>query len=108
MEKKMAVRAADEDKEPAQSRTAANLIEEAEREAGCRWDDPNNPAALWALIGAVARTMGVSKFGPEDDFVVGALLSQPKPDNSGIEAFAKLISMGVDPEDARALLSGKK
>lgn len=54
---------------------ASDLIENAEQEAGCRFDDPDNPAAMWGIIGALAREMGVSKFDKRDDVAVGAYIA---------------------------------
>jgi len=48
-----------------------NLIEQIEDATGTRWDDPDNPAALYSLLGAVAREMGKNPHGPRDDYAVG-------------------------------------
>jgi len=46
---------------------SSNLIEQAEALAGCRWDDPDNPNAMHALMGAMARALGTNPHGPRDD-----------------------------------------
>ena len=53
---------------------ASDLIERAEREAGARWDDPNNPNALNILLGALAREMGKNPHGERDDMAAGMVI----------------------------------
>ena len=81
---------------------ANDLIERAEREAGCRWDDPDNPSALAILFGAVARKLGKSKFDERDDFAVGMLLMNQ--DNDSDLLLEQLLRSGMDPKDIFNLL----
>ena len=86
---------------------ASDLIERAEREAGCRWDDPDNPSALAVLFGAMARELGVSKFEEQDDAVVGTVLMDEiangeKRRQDG-EMLVALLRAGLGPDDISAL-----
>ncbi len=99
---------------------ASDLIEEAEREAGCRWDDPNNPNGLAAVIGAVAREMGKARMGPmaqhprtmldtsRDDVALGRLLMHQMSPEGRREQEAKdlmlaMLTAGVSPDDLHTL-----
>ena len=80
---------------------ATNLIEQAEKLDGCRWDDPKNPNALYALFGAVAREMGRNPHAPRDDVAAGMLLANGgTPRNSMLAA---LLDAGMSPDDIAAL-----
>jgi hypothetical protein len=83
---------------------ADDLITRAEALAGCRWDDPTNPNALYAIMGALAREMGRNPHGPKDDVVAGMLLMAEPKDNSGL---AMALAMGLSPDDIAALF-GKR
>lgn len=59
---------------------ASDLIESAERLAGCRFDDPQNGStALAALAGALARETGTNTHHPEDDVAAGYVLLNQRP-----------------------------
>jgi hypothetical protein len=81
---------------------ANDLIERAEREAGCRWDDPNNNNAMAILFGAVARVTGKSKFGERDDMAVGHLILDDIANGDARrkqnEMLAELLTAGIDPD----------
>lgn len=84
---------------------ASDLIERAEREAGCKFDDPNNPGAMEILFGALAREMGKSKFDERDDFAVGTLImNSDKQRNQGDDLIAALLLSGMSPDDLASLL----
>jgi hypothetical protein len=79
-----------------------DLITRAEREAGCRWDDPSNPAALAILLGSVAREIGKTpaSYTERDDFAVGMwfLLQQEGRAQDISALLLALIQMGIDPK----------
>lgn len=85
---------------------ASRLIEEAERLAGCRFDDPNNPNALYAIVGALGRAMGKNPHQSRDDIAAGMLLTAPK--REGNSALGLLMAMGLGPDEIAALLGTKK
>jgi phosphatidylserine synthase len=94
-----------------------NLIEQAEELAGCRWDDPDNPNALYALIGAVAREMGQNPHGRADDVAAGMLISKQIADEmdgtaarkrAADEMMAQMLLGGVSPDTLWDLLGGKE
>ena len=92
--------------------SAANdLIEQAEAEAGCRWDDPNNPTARAKLFGALARATGKSKFGERDDVAVGLLvmddIANGEQKQRERDLLALALGIGLSPDDIRAL-GGKR
>ena len=95
----------------------SNLIEQAEALAGCRWDDPDNPNAMHALMGAMARALGTNPHGPRDDVAVGALLAHQMSPRGRAQAKAKaeaeqmlgdLLAMGLSPDAIAAFLGTKE
>jgi hypothetical protein len=92
----------------------ADFIEDAERRAGARWDDPDNPAGLYTLLASVARAMGTNPHDERDDYAAGMLLAQQ--DEMTGEAARKraaddmlvaMLTTGMSPDALGALL-GKK
>jgi hypothetical protein len=93
--------------------TAEDLIERAEREAGCRWDDPNNDGALAILFGAASRALGRTNFKARDDFAVGKLIlhemsPEGKRQREAENLMADLLRGGMDPDTLGDLLGRKK
>jgi len=89
-----------------------NLIEQAEALAGCRWDDPDNPNAMHALMGAMARALGTNPHGPRDDVAVGALLAHQmsprgRARTESDQMLGYLLAMGLSP-DAIATFIGTR
>lgn len=85
-----------------------DLIERAEREAGCRWDDPTNPNALAILFSSVARALGQHQHRPADDVAVGTLIMhQLTPEYAAQhqrdELMTQMLLGGVAPDDILAL-----
>jgi hypothetical protein len=97
-------------------KNASDFIEDAERRAGARWDDPDNPAGLYTLLASVARAMGTNPHDERDDYAAGMLLAQQIQDELTGEAARKraaddmlvaMLTAGVSPDTLGALL-GKK
>lgn len=92
---------------------ASDLIERAEREAGCRIDDPDNHGALFILMGAMARALGTNPHGPRDDYAAGALLAHQmsergRQEQASKEMMAALLTGGISPDDLGALMGRKR
>lgn len=91
--------------------TASDLIERAEREGGGRFDDPNSNA-LTILLGALAREMGKSNFGPRDDYAVGLLIADEIANGDARRqadsAILAMLNLGLSPDDIRALNGGER
>jgi hypothetical protein len=94
-----------------------NLIEQMEARAGCRWDDPENPAARRMLFAAVARAMGQNPYSEKDDYTVGMLLEhqieqelsgEAKHKRQGDQMMADMLLSGVSPDTLGVLLGGNK
>jgi len=83
---------------------ATNLIERAEREAGCRWDDPNNPNAMVILMGAMAREMKQSNHAKKDDVVAGLLIMAGNQERERNENLATLLMAGLSPDDIKSIM----
>jgi hypothetical protein len=97
-------------------KNAADFIENAERRAGARWDDPDNPAGLYTLLASVAREMGVNPHDERDDYIAGMFLARQIQDEFSGEAARKraaddmlvaMLTAGMSPDTLGALL-GKK
>lgn len=93
--------------------SADNFIERAEQLAGCRWDDADNPNALYALLGAVAREMGQNPHGPRDDVAAGMLISKQIADEmdgtaaqkrASAEMMCQMLLAGISPDTLRGLM----
>jgi hypothetical protein len=98
-------------------KNAADFIEDAERRAGARWDDPDNPAGLYTLLASVARAMGTNPHSERDDYVAGMSLAKQIQDELTGESARKraadnmLVSMltaGMPPDTLGALLGRKE
>jgi hypothetical protein len=94
-----------------------NLIEQMEERAGCRWDDPDNPAARRMLFAAVARVMGHNPYSEKDDYAVGMLLEHQIEQELSGEAerkrqsdqmIADMLLSGISPDTLGVLLGGNK
>jgi hypothetical protein len=94
-----------------------DFIEQIEERAGCRWDDPDNPAARRMLFAAVARVMGRNPHGEKDDYAVGMLLEyQIEQELSGEaerkrqsdQMIADMLLSGISPDTLGSLLGGNK
>lgn len=87
---------------------SSNLIERVEQEAGCRWDDPNNPAAMAIIVGAIGRAMGKHNFEERDDFAVGVLIMDEIQNGEKKAAADKmllaLLQAGLSPDNITGLL----
>lgn len=99
---------------------AARFIELAEQEAGCRWDDPNNPAGMASLVGALARAMRDNGMGGpspafqqrRDDVAVGMLLMhemspEGQRQRETDHMLAEMLRAGIGP-DTLASLFGRR
>jgi hypothetical protein len=93
--------------------TEDNFIEQAEARAGCRWDDPDNPAARRVLFAAVARAMGRNPHDERDDYAVGMLLEhqikqelsgEAERKRQGDQMIADMLLAGMSPDILAALL----
>lgn len=81
---------------------ASKFIEDIERRAGGRVDDPDSNA-LTMLFGALGREMGVNPYGPKDDFPVGVVLRHRaseagQREQEAGEMFARALSAGIPPD----------
>lgn len=93
---------------------ASELIERMERETGQRVDSngfDNNAVA--GLLGAMLREMGQSRHRSRDDVAAGTLARyQMSPtgqaEREANEMFVNLLLSGLSPDEAAALLGGKK
>jgi hypothetical protein len=92
----------------------ADFIEDAERRAGARWDDP---AGLYTLLASVTRAMGTNPHDERDDYAAGMLLAQQIQDELTGEAARKraaddmlvaMLTAGMSPDALGALLGKKK
>ncbi len=95
-----------------QSMSAEELIERAEREAGCRWDDPNNPNAMAALFGMMGRALGINPHRPHDDVVAGRLMMHQMSDEgrrqeAARQMMADMLLAGFSPDDLADLMGRK-
>lgn len=89
---------------------ASDLIERLEAETGQCVDDPGS-LALVGLFGALSREMGLSPkaYTPHDDVAAGIFIQhQMSPEweqgQAAREMLAQLLSAGMSPDDAVALL----
>jgi hypothetical protein len=98
-------------------KNAADFIENAERRAGARWDDPDNPAGLYTLLASVARAMGTNPHDERDDYAAGMLLAQQIQDEMTGEAARKraaddmlvaMLTAGMSPDALGDMLGKKK
>lgn len=92
---------------------ASDLIEKAEREAGCRVDsDGFDNSAMAVLFGALSRAMGKSNHRECDDFAAGTLIKhniseEGQREQESKEMMANMLMAGVSP-DTLGDLFGKK
>jgi hypothetical protein len=57
---------------------SSDFIERWERETGQQWNSNNGDnAAMWGMIGEIARIMGKSNHDERDDVAAGAALKHP-------------------------------
>jgi hypothetical protein len=98
-------------------KNASDFIEDAERRAGARWDDPDNPAGLYTLLASVARAMGTNPHDERDDYAAGMFLARQIQDELTGEAARKraaddmlvaMLTAGVSPDTLGALCGKKK
>lgn len=88
---------------------SGSLIERAEREAGCRWDDPGNPNALAILFSSLARELGQHTHQPKDDLAAGLLLMYQmseagQREQRSREMMALMLTAGINPDDLKELM----
>jgi hypothetical protein len=93
---------------------ADELIERAERETGQRIDkDGYDNNAMSLIFGALAREMGKTAHGEEEDFAAGSMIRHKTIDAWKIEEkrnklIADMLTSGVSPDSIGELLGGKK
>jgi hypothetical protein len=86
------------------STKANDLIERAEREAGCRIDDNGHDNNAMAIVfGALARSLGKSDHQERDDFAAGLLVRhqltpEHREEQARKELMANMLMAGVDPD----------
>lgn len=88
--------------------TPEDLIERAEREAGCRVDDPNNPNALAILLGSLARELGQHQYQPKYDVVAGTLIMHQlgeamERERQRDRIMLLMLALGIDPDTLKEL-----
>lgn len=88
------------------SKAAEDLIARAERESGKRYDDPDNPAGLAIIFGALTREMGLSKHDAKDDCAAGVIVQhQMTPEYEAEkrrdESLLMMLGMGFSPDQIR-------
>lgn len=91
---------------------ATKLIERAEKESGCLFDENGmNNMAMCTILGAISRKMGISpkSYDQRQDMAAGIeIRHKMTPENiereRSMNMFAHLISGGMDPDMAKKLM----
>jgi hypothetical protein len=81
-----------------------DLIERAERETGCRVDDPNNNMAMAILFGALSRELGQNHFQEKDDLAAGIFILDEIENGDKREKEKELLVMAMKAGWSHGLL----